>query len=314
MTIGIGTFAIYLLLLFVFIVVVGIIRSGFYRIQQYQKGLLQHFGRYVKILPAGLHWATPWVKTIRIVDMRERVIDVPPQSIISQDNVVLEIDAVVYYEITDPEKAIYDIQSFEKAIIKLAQTTLRNIVGEMDLDKCLTSRDTINTELGKVLDQASGKWGTKVNRIEVQKLDPPDDIQKAMHQQKTSEQLRRSKRIEAEGDKEAAEHKRDAAIHLAEGDKKSRVLRAEGEAQAITTIAEAQAGAIQKVSTSANKFFKKNAQLYKKLTTVADTFGDKTKVVVPSGSELITLVGLDEQPRTAVITPKKRENEEIGGY
>jgi len=173
----------------------------------------------------------------------------------------ITIDAVVYYQIMDPKRALYEIEDFELAIVKLAQTTLRNIVGEMTLDTCLTSRDRINTELRKVLDEATDKWGTKVNRIEVQRIDPPSDIQQAMHKQKTAEQERRQLRLLATGRKEAAGQ-----------DKEATILKAEGEAKGIELVASAQAQAVKVVSEAANKYFLENAQLNKKLDVVRDTF------------------------------------------
>jgi regulator of protease activity HflC (stomatin/prohibitin superfamily) len=232
------------------------------------------------------------------VNMREQVIDVPPQEIITEDNVVVTIDAVVYYQIIDPKKALYEIEDFELAIVKLAQTTLRNIVGEMSLDTCLTSREKINTELRKVLDEATDKWGTKVNRIEVQRIDPPSDIQQAMHKQKTAEQDRRRARLIATGRKEAALQDREATI-----------LKAEGDAKAIRLVASAQAEAVRVVSVAANKYFEKNAQLNKKLDVIRDTFSQQTKIVVPSTADILSVIGL-EGAQVLPIRTRSGEKEE----
>jgi len=156
------------------------------KINQYEKGLVERFNAYEKTVDPGLRFITPFVERIYRVNMREQVIDVPPQEIITEDNVVVTIDAIIYYQVVDPKRALYEIEDFELAIVKLAQTTLRNIVGEMSLDVCLTSREKINVELRGVLDQATDKWGTKVNRIELQRIDTPADIQTAMHKQKTA--------------------------------------------------------------------------------------------------------------------------------
>jgi len=177
---------------------------------------------------------------------------------------------------------LYEIEDFELAIVKLAQTTLRNIIGEMSLDKCLTSRDKINTELRKVLDEATDKWGTKVNRIEVQRIDPPTDIQTAMHKQKTAEQERRQFRLLATGRKEAALQ-----------DKAGTILKAEGKARAIELVATAQAQAVKVVSEAANKYFLENAQLNKKLDVIRDTFSQQTKIIVPSSADILTVIGLE---------------------
>jgi len=197
------------------------------------------------------------------------------------------------------------VEDFELAIVKLAQTTLRNIVGEMSLDTCLTSREKINTELRKVLDEATDKWGTKVNRIEVQRIDPPADIQIAMHKQKTAEQERRQLRLLATGRKEAALQDRDATILKAEGERKAKILTAEGEAQSIKLVAEAQAEATKVVSLSANQYFLENAQLNKKLDVIRDTFAQQTKIVVPSTADILNVIGLEGTSVLPIKTGEK---------
>ncbi len=182
----------------------------------------------------------------------------------------------------DPKRALYEVEDFELAIIKLAQTTLRNLVGEMSLDTALTSRERINLDLRKILDEATDKWGTKVNRIEVQRIDPPADIQEAMHKQKTAEQERRQLRLRATGRKEAALQDREAEI-----------MRAEGEAKAIELVAYAQAEAIKVMSDAANEHFLENAQLNKKLDVIRDTFSQQTKIVVPSNADILSVIGLE---------------------
>jgi regulator of protease activity HflC (stomatin/prohibitin superfamily) len=241
---------------------------------------VERWNAYEKNVESGLRYIIPFVQRMLRVNMREQVIDVPPQEIITEDNVVVTIDAIVYYQIMDPKRAMYEIEDFELAIVKLAQTTLRNIIGEMSLDTCLTSRDKINLELRKVLDEATDKWGTKVNRIEVQRIDPPADIQEAMHKQKTAEQERRQFRLLATGRKEAALQDREGTI-----------LKAEGEAKAIELVATAQA--VKVVSEAANKYFLENAQLNKKLDVVRDTFSQQTKIVVPSSADILNVIGLE---------------------
>ncbi len=264
------------------IVVLLILFTGFRRVNQYERGLVERWNAYERTVEPGLRYIWPFTHRMYRVNMREQVIDVPPQEIITEDNVVVTIDAVVYYQIIDPKKALYEIEDFELAIVKLAQTTLRNIVGEMSLDTCLTSREKINTELRKVLDEATDKWGTKVNRIEVQRIDPPSDIQQAMHKQKTAEQERRQLRLIATGRKEAAMQ-----------DKEGAVLKAEGEAKAIQLVATAQAEAVRVVSVAANKYFLKNAQLNKKLDVIRDTFSQQTKIIVPSTADILSVIGLE---------------------
>jgi regulator of protease activity HflC (stomatin/prohibitin superfamily) len=274
-------------------IIVILLSMSIRKVNQYEKGLVERFNAYEKTVEPGLRIITPFVERVLRVNMREQVIDVPPQEIITEDNVVVTIDAVIYYQVVDAKRALYEIEDFELAIVKLAQTTLRNIVGEMSLDVCLTSREKINVELRSVLDQATDKWGTKVNRIELQRIDPPSDIQTAMHKQKTAEQERRQLRLLATGRKEAAAQEKEGTILKAQGEKASAILKAEGEAKAVELVAEAQAKAIKSVSESANLYFKENAQLNKKLDVIRDTFSQQTKIVVPSSADILNVIGLE---------------------
>jgi len=291
-------------------VVLVLLSLSIKKVNQYEKGLVERFNAYEKTVEPGLRFITPFVERIFRVNMREQVIDVPPQEIITEDNVVVTIDAVIYYQVVDAKRALYEIEDFELAIVKLAQTTLRNIVGEMSLDVCLTSREKINVELRSVLDQATDKWGTKVNRIELQRIDPPSDIQTAMHKQKTAEQERRQLRLLATGRKEAAAQEKEGAILKAQGEKVAAILKAEGEAKAVELVAEAQAKAIKSVSESANEYFKENAQLNKKLDVIRDTFSQQTKIVVPSSADILNVIGLEGATVLPVkMQPKQSEAE-----
>ncbi len=294
----------------VMIVVAAILSSGVKKVNQYEKGLVERWNAYEKTVDPGLRFIIPIVQRIYRVNMREQVIDVPPQEIITEDNVVVTIDAVIYYQVVDPKRAIYEIQDFELGIVKLAQTTLRNIVGEMSLDVCLTSREKINVELRSVLDQATDKWGTKVNRIELQRIDPPADIQLAMHKQKTAEQERRQIRLLATGRKEAADQERLGAILKAQGEKQATILKAEGDAKQIELVASAQAEAVKVVSEAANRYFKENAQLNKRLDVVRDTFSQQTKIVIPSSADVLNVLGLDGTGVLPVKTKEKTEKSE----
>jgi regulator of protease activity HflC (stomatin/prohibitin superfamily) len=288
------------------LVVVILLSLAVKKVNQYEKGLVERFNAYEKTVEPGLRFITPFVERIYRVNMREQVIDVPPQEIITEDNVVVTIDAVIYYQVVDARRAIYEIEDFELAIVKLAQTTLRNIVGEMSLDIALTSREKINVDLRSVLDQATDKWGTKVNRIELQRIDPPADIQTAMHKQKTAEQERRQLRLLATGRKEAAEQEKQGAILKAQGEKQAAILSAEGQARAVELVADAQAKAIKAVSESANQYFKENAQLNKKLDVIRDTFSQQTKIVVPSSADILNVIGLEG----ATVLPIKTEGKQ----
>ena len=207
--------------------------AGFKVVRPYQKGLIEFLGRYQRTVDSGLRWVMPFVKRLIKVDMREQVIDVPPQEVITKDNVVVTVDAVIYYEATDPVKLQYNVSNFILAVTKLAQTNLRNVVGDLDLDSALTSREVINTKLREILDDATDKWGVRVVRVEIQRIEPPVDVTDAMHRQMKAERDRRAAVTEAEGLKRAA-------ILKAEGVKESNILEADGQAEAIKRVADAE--------------------------------------------------------------------------
>ena len=202
-------------------------------IRPYQRGLVERLGRFHGNRNPGLNMIVPFIETLKRIDIRERVLDVPSQSIITKDNVVVEVDAIIYCQVTDPFKAYYEITDFITAAVKLAQTNLRNTLGEMELDQSLTSRDVINEQLRDVLDSATDKWGVKVNRVEIQRIDPPLDITEAMSRQMKAERDKRAAILEAEGVKQAE-------ITTAEGSKQSAILEAEGKAEAIKKVADAE--------------------------------------------------------------------------
>lgn len=202
-------------------------------VRPYQKGVVERLGKYQRTVDSGLTVIIPFFETLKLVDMREMVVDVPPQDVITKDNVVVQVDAVIYYEVTDPVRATYNISNFYLAITKLAQTNLRNLIGDMELDKSLTSREVINTQLRQILDEATDKWGTRVTRVELQRIEPPADVTEAMHRQMKAERDRRAMILEAEG-------KKQSAILEAEGTKQAAILRAEGEAEAVKRVAEAE--------------------------------------------------------------------------
>ncbi|HJQ95978.1 MAG TPA: SPFH domain-containing protein [Acidimicrobiia bacterium] len=223
-------------LVVLFVVVAGalilVAATGFRVVRPFEKGLVEFLGRYEKTVESGLRWVMPFVKRLTKVDMREQVVDVPPQEVITKDNVVVTVDAVIYYEATDPVKLKYNVANFSLAVTKLAQTNLRNVVGDLDLDTALTSRDLINSKLRQILDDATDKWGTRVVRVEIQRIEPPADVTEAMHRQMKAERLRRAVVTEAEGDKTAR-------VLKAEGVKASAVIEAQGQAEAIKTVADA---------------------------------------------------------------------------
>jgi regulator of protease activity HflC (stomatin/prohibitin superfamily) len=230
--------AVFGVLLFIYVA------SGVRIVRPYQRGLIEQLGKYKETVDPGLRIIIPFFQNVRLVDMREQVVDVPPQEVITKDNVVVSVDAVVYYEPTDPQRLAYNVANFILAVTKLAQTNLRNLVGDMQLDEALTGRDSINLNLRQILDDATDKWGVRVVRVELQRIDPPPDVMHSMHEQMKAERTRRALVTQAEGDRTAAitraEGERQAAILAAEGNKQQQILSAEGQAEATRAIADAE--------------------------------------------------------------------------
>ena len=257
-------------------------------ISQYEKGLVLRLGKYRSTVDSGLTFLVPMIETLIKVDMRERVIKVDPQEVITKDNVMVTVDAVIYYRISDPVKSTFEVQNFAYAATTLAQTNLRNLIGDKTLDETLTARDIINSNLRNVLDEATNTWGVKVTRVEVQKIDPPADITAAMSRQMKAERDKRANILEAEGVKQAQ-------ILQAEGLKQSSILKADGEAQARILRANAEAKAIEVTSQASEAFFKERAEVRQRLDVLRDVLSSQTKYVVPSGSNVLNILGLDDR-------------------
>jgi regulator of protease activity HflC (stomatin/prohibitin superfamily) len=229
-----------LVLLFVIIVLAKTVRI----VPQAQACVVERLGRYSRTLNAGLHILIPFVDRITSrLDLREQVVSFQPQPVITQDNLVVSIDSVIYFSVTDPKAATYEIQNYIWGVEQLTVTTLRNVVGGMDLETTLTSRDAINSQLRGVLDEATGKWGIRVNRVELKSIDPPPSVQESMEKQMRAERDRRAAILTAEGVKQSqiltAQGEREAAVLRAEGAKQSAILKAEGEAQAVQKVFDA---------------------------------------------------------------------------
>ena len=251
------------------------ISKGILIVPQSETQVIERLGRYDRTLQSGLNIIMPFVdrpreictrisyqapngktyaiiKTTKKIDLREQVYDFPKQSVITKDNVVTEINALLYFQIMDPVKAVYEIDNLPNAIEKLTQTTLRNVVGELELDESLTSRDIINSKLRTVLDEATNKWGVKVNRVELQDITPPDSVRDAMEQQMQAERSRRAEILRAEGEKQSAilqsEGEKQSVINQAEAKKQEQILKAQGEAEAKILQADAEAKAIRMVA------------------------------------------------------------------
>ena len=209
-------------------------------VSPYEKGVIERLGRYQRTAQPGLHIIIPFVDTMRKVDMREQVVDVQPQEVITKDNVVVTVDAIVYYEATDPVKLTYNVADFYNAATKLAQTNLRNVVGETELDEALTSREMINAKLRSVLDDATDKWGVRVVRVEIKRIDPPADVTAAMHRQMKAERDKRAQILDAEGTRAArileAEGEAEAVRRVADAERYKREVEATGQGNAISTV------------------------------------------------------------------------------
>lgn len=260
-------------LLAFFVIVFAI--KGLKIIQQAETMIVERLGRFHRALDSGINILWPFLdqprqihwryvtqdasgerrftisKLTERIDLRETVYDFPRQNVITRDNVTMEIDALLYFQVTDPIRAVYEVANLPQAIEKLTQTTLRNVVGEMDFDECLVSREIINSKLRNILDEATDKWGVRVSRVELQDITPPAEVQEAMEKQMRAERDRRAAILKAEGEKRAAilqaEGEKEAAINRAEGDKRAAILQAEGEAEARYKIASAEAMAIMKL-------------------------------------------------------------------
>lgn len=259
----------------IIVLLIVVISAGVKVVPQSETRVVERLGRFHSVLSPGLNFIIPFVdkpKTIYtrrvengiggrhivrctatpVIDLREQVYDFPSQQVITRDNVTTEINALLYFQIVDPKKAVYEIDNLPNAIEKLTQTSLRNVIGELELDETLTSRDTINSKLQVILDDATNKWGVKVNRVELQDITPPESVRVAMEKQMQAERNRRAEILNAEGEKQSlilrSEGQKASQINQAEAVKQSEILRAEGEAQAIILNAQAEAEAIRRVA------------------------------------------------------------------
>ena len=244
---------IFLIIVAIIIFVIAI--SSIKVVRQSEVRIIERFGKYHTTAEAGLNFILPFVDKVRaVVSLKQQTMDVPPQGVITKDNVTITIDTVVFYQIIEPVKAVYEIESLQKGIAYLAITTIRDIVGKMDLDSTFSSRDQINTQLREVLDEATDKWGCKIDRVEIKDIKPPVDIRDAMEKQMNAERTKRAAILEAEGKRQSeitlaegkkqatildAEAERESSIRRAQGVREAKILEAEGNAEAIKKVAEA---------------------------------------------------------------------------
>ena len=252
------------------LIVIVLVSAGVKVVPQSETRVIERLGRFHAVLPPGLNIIWPFIDkpkmvytrsmvgnyarivSTSVIDLREQVYDFPSQQVITKDNVTTEINALIYFQIVDPKKSVYEIENLPNAIEKLTQTSLRNVIGELELDETLTSRDTINSKLQAILDEATNKWGVKVNRVELQDITPPESVRVAMEKQTQAERNRRAEILNAEGEKKSlilrSEGEKQSQINQAEAIKQAEILRAEGESRAKVLVAEAEAEAIRRVA------------------------------------------------------------------
>jgi len=275
--------------LIIFLVIILVIALKSIKIvKQAEVYVIERLGKFHKIADAGLTIIIPFIDKVRsVVSLKEQTMDIPPQGVITEDNVTITIDTVVFYQITDPAKAVYEIQSLKRGIEYLAITTIRDIVGKMSLDSTFSSRDLINNQLRVLLDEATDKWGCKVNRVEIKDIKPPEDIRDAMEKQMNAERNKRAAILQAEGEKQAAitiaEGQKQAAILQADAEKEAKIRKAAGEAEAIREIAVAKAQEIQMIYDSIKKSNPDDKLIQiKSLETLQEMAkGDANKVFIP---------------------------------
>jgi len=279
-------------LIFIFLIGIRIVRPT-------EKGLIERLGKYKKTAEQGFHWIIPGIDKIIKVNVTENMVDVDPQKIITSDDLNATVDAVVYFRVTDPQKAIYNADNYRRQIASLARTTLRDIIGKMTLTTANSKRDELNAVLERELDSQTDAWGIDVIRVELQRIEPPDDVQIAMNNVVIAEREKKAAVDFATATETKADGEKRAEIKMAQGQKQAVILGAEGEADAIRKVAEANADKIEKVNTAIQKYFKNEAQTYKKLETVENALKDGTKYVINPNTEITNVIA----ERMAGIVP-----------
>ena len=277
------------------IIVLLILVKNIFIVQQSKAYVVERLGAFQSVWEVGLHFKIPFIERVaKKVSLKEQVMDYPPQPVITKDNVTMQIDTVIYYQITDPKLYTYGVEQPMSAIETLTATTLRNIIGDLELDQTLTSRDTINGEMRAILDEATDPWGIKVNRVELKNILPPTDIQNSMEKQMKAERERRQNILVAEGTKQSAilvaEGEKEAAVLRADAEKQAAILRAEGEAQAVIAVQRAVAESLKLLNEACPNDQVIKLRALETMEKVAD--GKATKIIIPS--EIQGLAGLAE--------------------
>ncbi len=277
-------------------------------VQQAKAYVIERLGAYRATWGVGLHFKVPFIERVaKVVSLKEQVVDFPPQPVITKDNVTMQIDTVLYFEITDPKLYTYGVEQPMLAIENLSATTLRNIIGELELDQCLTSRDIINGKMRQILDEATDPWGIRVNRVELKNIMPPKEIQNAMERQMKAERERRESILQAEGEKRSAilvaEGEKESAILRADAKKQAAILEAEGQAEAILKVQEATAEGIRRINEACPTDQVIRLRALEAFASAAD--GKATKIIIPS--EIQGLAGLAAGLIEAAKTDKSAE-------
>lgn len=312
MTFGFGT----ILFIIITLVVLGYLATRFSIVTQANRFIVERLGGYYQTWDVGIHFLVPFIDRVKQkISIKEQVVDFDPQPVITKDNVTMQIDTVVFFQITDPKLFTYGVNQPIKAIENLTSTTLRNIIGDLELDESLTSRDLINEKMRGILDEATDPWGIKINRVEVKNIIPPKDIREAMEKQMRAEREKRQSILIAEGNKRAAilnaEGEKESRILRADGERQTRILEAQGQAEAILKVQKATAEGIEMIKkASADEAFLR-LEAYKTLTSMAD--GNATKLIIPS--DLQGLVGLTssiaESLQSADLAAKKHAPKQV---
>lgn len=264
----------------ILLLVILVFLLGIRVIRPVQVGVIEFLGRYIRTASSGFNWIFPGLFRLYRVNITERRVDIDAQSIITKDKLNAVVDGVVYYKVIDAKMAIYNVNNYEESVPSLAKTTLRAVIGKMTLTEANENRDSINEEVEKILSREVDKWGIDVVRVELQRIEPPSDVQEAMN-----------KVVKAENEKIAALDQATAIETRADGQRRAEIKKAEGIAAAIRLKAEADGDAIKIVNEAAEKFFVGNAQLLKKLETVSEALKDNAKIVVPADSSLVNVIG-----------------------
>ena len=302
-------------ILIIILLIVVILVRNIRIVQQARAYVIERLGAYSTTWNVGLHFKIPFIERVaKVVSLKEQVLDYPPQPVITKDNVTMQIDTVVYFEITDPKLYTYGVENPMIAMETLTATTLRNIIGDLELDQCLTSRDVINTKLRAILDEATDPWGIKVTRVEMKSIEPPKEIQNAMERQMKAERERREAILRAEGEKSAAiltaEGEKESAILRADARKQQQILEAEGQAEAILSVQRATAESIRLINEAAPSDAVIKIKALEAFAAAAN--GKATKIIIPS--EIQGIAGLaagvfesvktEEKPAAAVPATK----------